>query len=244
MRCALAAKGFINGNVQHNKNVMLDTLRACSGRADIVIFGEAFLQGFDGAAFEPVHDALIAVTPDDPVIRELCGAAGQSNVALSFGFIEKEGDRFYSAQLTVSRDGRVIDLYRRISPGWKEPFANAQYCEGDGFHAFSFMGRQIAVGLCGDLWYDDHVAAMQRLGPDVVLWPVYTDFTPDEWNASEKHAYAAQAGRFCPRVLYVNSCCLDKCGDGCAMAGAALFENGRIAREVPAGAEAILFVDL
>ena len=46
MKCVLAAMGFINEDIRHNKNVILDTMKRYSGRADIVIFGEAFLQGF------------------------------------------------------------------------------------------------------------------------------------------------------------------------------------------------------
>lgn len=46
MKCALAAVGFINEDIEYNKAVLADTLRKCAGRADVVIFGEAFLQGF------------------------------------------------------------------------------------------------------------------------------------------------------------------------------------------------------
>lgn len=46
MKCALAAMGFIDGDIQHNKRVIIDTMKKYSDTADIVIFGEAFLQGF------------------------------------------------------------------------------------------------------------------------------------------------------------------------------------------------------
>ena len=46
MKCVLAAMGFINEDIRHNKNVILDTMKRYSGQVDIVIFGEAFLQGF------------------------------------------------------------------------------------------------------------------------------------------------------------------------------------------------------
>ena len=56
MKCALASMGFINGDLRHNKQVILDTMTAYSGKADVVIFGEAFLQGFYAAAFDAAHD--------------------------------------------------------------------------------------------------------------------------------------------------------------------------------------------
>lgn len=51
MKYALAAVGFINEDIEYNKAVLADTLRKCAGRADVVIFGEAFLQGFYGINF-------------------------------------------------------------------------------------------------------------------------------------------------------------------------------------------------
>jgi len=46
VKCALASMGFLNGDVQYNKNIIIDTVKKHSQNADIVIFGEAFLQGF------------------------------------------------------------------------------------------------------------------------------------------------------------------------------------------------------
>ena len=244
MRCALASKGFINEDVQYNKNVIINTLIECSDKADIVIFGEAFLQGFYGATFDVEHDTQIAVAQDDWIIKEIRLAAQRYATAVSFGFIEKVEDRFYSSQITIDSDGNVIDLYRRVSPGWKEPFAGDKYCEGDGFHAFSYMGKRIVVGLCGDLWFDENIDEVKQLNPDVVFWPVYTDFNFNEWNTSMKYEYADQAGKVCQTVLYVNSYCIDKEGDEVAKGGSALYRNGGILQESPSGKESILIVEV
>lgn len=244
MRCALAAVGFRNEDLQHNKNVIVETMTACSAKADLVIFGEAFLQGFYGATFDVAHDTQIAISKDDPIVREICGAAKAYAVAVSFGFIEKEGNCFYSSQLTIDASGNVIDLYRRVSPGWKEVFANEQYCEGKEFHAFSVLGKRVVIGLCGDLWYDENVDEIKKLKPDAVFWPVYTDYRSNAWNTSIKYEYASQAKEICETVLYVNSVCEDKEGDEIAKGGAALFCSGCIRAEVPSGRADILFVEV
>ena len=111
MKCALAAMGFIDGDIQYNKSVIIDTMKNYSDTADIVIFGEAFLQGFYCADFNVEHDEKIAVSRNDSIITEICSAAEEYKLAVSFGFIEKEGDLFYSSQLTVDQAGKVIDLY-------------------------------------------------------------------------------------------------------------------------------------
>ena len=244
MKCVLASMGFINEELEYNKKVLIDTMIASSSKADIVIFGEAFLQGFYGATFDVEHDAQIAISQDDPIIDELCSAARQYAVAVSFGFIEREGDCFYSSQMTIDADGTVIDIYRRVSPGWKLPIANSQYCEGKGFHVFSFQGKNVLIGLCGDLWYDENISEIRLLKPDVVFWPVYTDFNFNEWNNTIKYEYASQAKQVCETVLYVNSLCKDKTGDEFAKGGAILFQNGCIQAEIPSGKEDLLLVEI
>lgn len=166
MKCALAGVGFINEDIEYNKAVLADTLRKCAGRADVVIFGEAFLQGFYGINFIAKHDTTVSISRDDMIIREICSMAKEYTIAVSFGFIEKEDDVFFSSQMTIDKNGQIIDLYRRVSPGWKESFAGKEYCEGDGFHTFHLLGRVVAVGLCGDLWYEENITRLNELEPD------------------------------------------------------------------------------
>lgn len=244
MRCALAAVGFKNEDVQFNKKVMIDTLEKYANEADIVIFGEAFLQGFYGANFDPKHDEKIAVSTEDFVMKEMCVTAKKYDIAVSFGFIEKCEDKFFSSQITIDKNGKIADLYRRVSEGWKEPEANERYCEGKGFHTFSFMDKSIAVGLCGDLWFDKNAEAINQLNADAVFWPVYTDYNCEEWNTTTKEEYAKQAGKINKKVLYVNSYCLNKDGDEIARGGAAVFEGGKILEEIPSGKENVLVVEM
>lgn len=244
MKCALAAVGFINENVLHNKKVIMDTMIKYAKEADIVIFGEAFLQGFYGAKFHPEQDETIAIAKDDPIIQEICSVAKQYAIAVSFGFIEKEGETFYSSQITIDSDGQVLDVYRRVSPGWKEEFAGERYCEGKEFRTFYFCGQKIAVGLCGDLWFDENIEAINALKPELVFWPVYTDYNYEEWNTAVKLEYAEQAGKLAGKVLYVNSVCLDREEEEIARGGAVLFEKGCIAKEILSGEENVLIVEV
>lgn len=195
MKCALAAMGFVNENVQYNKKVIVDTMVKCSKDVDIVIFGEAFLQGFYGATFDTEHDENIAFSQNDLIIKEIAAIAKEHKVAVSFGFIEKEKSYFYSSQISIDSNGKIIDIYRRVSPGWKEEFACDRYCEGKGFHTFDFNKKKIAIGLCGDLWFEENILSINEIHPDLVLWPVYTDFNYKEWNSTMKYEYVEQANK-------------------------------------------------
>lgn len=244
MRCALAAVGFVNEDSLHNKNVIITIMKKYAEKADIVIFGEAFLQGFYGANFESEHDEKLAISKDDAIIREIAAIAKECEIAVSFGFIEKEEEIFYSSQITIDATGKMIDLYRRVSAGWKEEIAGERYQEGKSFQTFDFMGKKMIVGLCGDLWFEENVDAINRMRPDVVFWPVYTDYSAGEWNETIKYEYAKQAGKINAKILYVNAVCQDKEGDEIAKGGTALFEKGVIASEIPSGGEGILLVEM
>lgn len=53
----------------------------------------------------------------------------------------------------------------------------------------------VAIGLCGDLWYEENITRLNELEPDIVWWPVYTDYNYLEWNNTVKFEYAKQAGK-------------------------------------------------
>ncbi|MGX7140578.1 nitrilase-related carbon-nitrogen hydrolase [Facklamia languida] len=244
MKYALAALGFKNGNVDYNQRVIIDTLIEYKHSVDMVVFGEAFLQGFYGPTFDEDHDLTLALRVEDPVINEIQQAARDYGVAVSFGFIEKNGPSFYSSQITIDAKGQTLDFFRRVSPGWKEPFASDRYQEGQGFHHFYFQNKRLVVGLCGDFWDETAPERVRLLRPDLVLWPVYLDLHESKWNHSEKLEYAQQAQELCDKVLLVNSYCLDDDQENqMAKGGAAAFVQGRIEKELAAGQPGVLVVE-
>ena len=77
MKCALASLGFINEDIQHNKNVIIEIMIKYAKDVDVVVFCEAFLQGFYGATFEVEHDSDLAISQDDSIIKEICAIANE-----------------------------------------------------------------------------------------------------------------------------------------------------------------------
>ena len=84
--------------------------------------------------------------------------------------------------MVIDKDGMIIDIYRRVSPGWKEPIATKEYMEGVSFHTFNFMDKVFATAICGDLWNDERLNEMENIGADIVLWPLYVDYSLEYWN--------------------------------------------------------------
>lgn len=244
MKIALAAVGFITNDIEYNLEKIKDIVKKYYKEVDLLVFGESFLQGFDCLTWEYLKDTEIALNVESSYIKEIKDLAKEYQVAISFGYIEKSGYEIYSSQLTIDKYGRILDNYRRVSVGWKEPIADFHYCEGEGFRQFNYLNKSISVALCGDLWYEENCIQMKALNNDIVLWPVYTDFNFQEWNDVIKHEYAEQAKKCGNKVLYVNSHCLDKESHNISRGGAILFINGKIESEISAGEEGVLIVEV
>ena len=142
-----------NRDVEFNLHAMEKAIREASGKADLILFGESVLQGFDCLCWDYEQDRKMAVPLEDEPVLRLREMAADYKIALSFGFIQRSVEILYSSQLTVGPVGQILDLFHRVSPGWKESDkTDGHYREGTGFHSFSYCGKTFACGLCGDLW--------------------------------------------------------------------------------------------
>lgn len=245
MRIALASVPFINKNTAHNLQTILHTVEALSASADVILFGEAFLQGFDSPVWDYTRDEALALAQTSDTIDRIRAAARQYATAVCFGYIEKDEAALYSSQMFIGDDGSIVHNFRRVSPGWKEPRADSHYREGDSFAAFDYKGKRLAIALCGDLWQEGRPEEMRALQPDAVLWPVYCDYSDVAWNTVIKFDYARQAGLAGRSVLLVNSICGEAPGSEVrARGGAAHFWDSRIRLELPAGEEGFLFANI
>lgn len=157
-------------------------------------------------------------------------------VSLITGYIEKDGEKLYSSCAVISGGGIVYN-YRRISKGWKEySRTDGHYCEGDETGSFCLQGKEMTLALCGDLW--DFPDRFRTDG--LLIWPVYVNYTVEEWNAGVIDEYAAQAALAAKDVLMVNPIDSAPVNHG----GSFHFHNGRTAARIPFDEEGILIADI
>ncbi len=210
-----------------------------------MLFGEAVLQGFDSLCWDYETDRHMAVALTDAPIRSMCEAARANDIAVSFGFLERGDGALYSSQIFIGADGAVVDLFRRVSAGWKEfTETDGHYQEGRQFEKIEYRGKIFATALCGDLWTEGRPEEMKALGADIVLWPVWCDYDPEEWNETIKYEYAAQAALCGEAVLLVNPYCADPDATGCAAGAGVQFHDGKIIADRPAGTAGVLITEL
>ena len=75
----------------------------------------------------------------------------------------------------------------------------------------------------------------------ILLWPVYCNFTKDEWENTEQYDYAKQSKLASDNVLLVNSITKD---ESISVGGAYYFKNGKIEKSLELYKEDVLIVEI
>lgn len=228
----LACYEFINNDVKFNISQIEKALQH-TPKVDLLCFGEAFLQGFDAFCWSYDTDKTIAVSQQSTEIKQIEQLSKRYATDIAFGYLEKDGDKLFSSYAVVI-DGKLAHNYRRISIGWKEyTQTDEHYVEGNSVLTFNYKGHNLTIALCGDVW--EFPQKFQN--EDILIWPVYVNFSLQEW-ITEEHDYAKQAQLVCNNVLMVNSLSNNPpCHGGCSY-----FSNGTTQQKLPFDTQDILTV--
>ncbi len=243
MRIGLVSKEFKNKDIEFNINQIKETaIQYKNKNIDFLCFGEAFLQGFDAFTWEVEHDQKIAISKNSYIIEALKKIAKINHVGLAFGYLEKEDKTFYSSYIFINSYEQEIYKYRRYTKGWKENGVDDNiYLEGNKIGQFNYRNKKITVGLCGDFWDEgyDYVKKVSEMTKDIVIWPVYINFSLTDWE-KEESVYAKQSLLFGDKVLMINSISkLPRSFGGCFD-----FQNGHTKQKLPFDVEGVLFVEV
>ena len=236
MKIGLASYRCENRDMQFNIRQIERAMKETRGKADLLCFGEAFLQGFDSLCWDYEKDRHMAVEQSSETILYLRKLTERYGQALLTGYIEKEQDRLYSSCIVLA-GGEIVHNYRRVSRGWKEyTRTDYHYCEGNDTEPFELYGKKIMPALCGDLW-----DAPERFKTDhLLIWPVYVNYTPEEWENGALDEYAEQALLGSGDTLMINPIDRNPVNHG----GSFRFLDGTVAERIPFDEEQILFADI
>jgi len=243
MKVALSSLRIMDGDAEANLRAMERAAReAKAEEAVLCCFGECALQGFNCLAWDYKADRDTGVCADSPLFGRICRLSREIGIDLLFGFIERDGETLYSSCALIA-DGSLLHLFRRVSKGWKEfSKTDGHYREGTGVQPFTYRSLRCLIALCGDLW-DDTASLFRDLHPDLLFWPVYICYTPEEWASGVGREYAERSAEFSPLTLLINSAA-DLNGLPDAHGGCACFRGGRIDSCLPVGEEGLLLVDI
>ena len=163
MKIALASQPTIDDSIALNVNRIEKALASLRKKVDLVAFGESYLQGFNSLKWNFERDRTVAVSVDSQPIKMLRYTAKKYSVAVSFGYYELCDEAIYSSYMFIGKNGEIVNNFRRVSKGWKEyDITDEHYKEGDGFKTFTYMGKRIALAVCGDLWYEENIEQINK----------------------------------------------------------------------------------
>ncbi len=232
MKIGLAAYECRMGDVRFNL-AQIEKALLEAGDAELVCFGEAFLQGFAAVTSDYTADIALAAEQSSWPMTEVRALSSTYHKAIMLGYIERDGDNLYSSCALIEA-GEILRNYRRISKNWKDyEVTDEHYREGTDTSPFLFQGVEMNIALCGDLWIFPEAFRSDGL----LIWPVYVNFDLDEKEAGK---YAKQAATVCAKALLVNPLSRDPLSRG----GAFFFVNGRVEKRLALDEERVLIVEV
>lgn len=234
MKIGLASYKFINNDIEFNI-IQIEKALQSAENIDILCFGEAFLQGFDAFNWNYDNDKNIAISKDSNIMKKLEQMSKDYNIDLAFGYLEIDNEDLYSSYAIII-DGKLTYNYRRITIGWKEYWlTDHHYKEGNEVLTFNYKDHNITIALCGDMWD----CPEKFKSNDLLIWPVYVNFTIEEWK-DEEIEYAKQALLACSNTLMINSLSENpNCYGGCFH-----FKDGEIKNKLDYNIETILTIEI
>ena len=234
MKIGLASYKFINNDIEFNI-IQIEKALQSAENIDILCLGEAFLQGFDAFNWNYDNDKNIAISKDSNIMKKLEQMSKDYNIDLAFGYLEIDNEDLYSSYAIII-DGKLTYNYRRITIGWKEYWlTDHHYKEGNEVLTFNYKDHNITIALCGDMWD----CPEKFKSNDLLIWPVYVNFTIEEWK-DEEIEYAKQALLACSNTLMINSLSENpNCYGGCFH-----FKDGEIKNKLDYNIETILTIEI
>jgi predicted amidohydrolase len=136
-------------------------LVASSTPADLVVFPELFLFGYELGDLEPV-----AVELDGPELGELCGAARSAATAVVLGAAERAPGGIANSAICIDAGGEVAAVYRKAHPFGAE---RDVYVYGDELVTVELGGRVLGLMICFDMEFPEVARTLARSGADLLV---------------------------------------------------------------------------
>lgn len=241
MIVSLAASLSLDNDLEANRDSMKKMLaEAAAEGSQLVLFGEAYLHGFEALSFNYEHDIKkVALGLNSPEITKTRQLAIKYETAMGFGFFENDHGGIYCTYLIVDEEGEPLVKYQRVSRGWREPEANAEYRMGTNFPIFEYGGKKFGVMVCGDFWEDELLDQIVAIDPEVdaFIWPVHCDYLVEEWSEKVHDEYRQRSQILAKPIFFINNVRQNIEG---AKGGAYIWQQGKELAGCDPGLECLL----
>jgi predicted amidohydrolase len=178
--------------------------------ADLIIFPELFLSGYNIA--KTVQE--LAEEVDGPANQKAVQIAWEANIAILYGYPERQDTEVYNSALLIDRKGHTRANYRKTH--LYGSYEKSCFKPGDSLVIAELEDMNIGILICYDVEFPEAVRALVNAGADFVVVP--TALMEGYCRVAE-HIVPTRAYESEIFVAYVNRCGIEGdttyCGRSC-----------------------------
>ncbi|MCS5558275.1 MAG: carbon-nitrogen hydrolase family protein [Oceanospirillaceae bacterium] len=151
-----------------NERIQWLEQQLCAAQAqsvDLLVLPELFVTGYNVGS----QVATLAETSDGPTAAAISELAQKYQIAIHYGFAERDGSKLYNAAQCIGPEGYVLGHYRKrvLPPGFEATF----FTKGDEVGLFQWGGFTIGMLICYDAEFPELVRQLALAGADIILVP-------------------------------------------------------------------------
>jgi predicted amidohydrolase len=222
------------GDVRANLDRHLEWIeRARAAQADLVVFPELSLTGYDLQDLVPE----VAMPAHGEVLGRL--AAASAHIDVVAGFVEEDaGHRFYNAAAYLSGGG-IVHVHRKLHlPTYGLFQEGREFAPGESLRSFPTSHGAAGILLCEDVWHSPTAWLLAQQGVDLVIVPANA---PSRGSVREHGPVSTRTWRTLARVTArfhtVFVVCVHRvgCEDGLSFDGGSIVVDplGQVVAELP-----------
>ena len=138
---------------------------AKSQGVELLVLPELFTSGYHtGQLVEQ-----LAETADGPTATAIIALAKRYQIAIHYGFAQRQGNVLYNAAQCIGPQGEVLGHYRKrlLPPGFEATY----FTKGEHDGLFSWRGFNIGMLICYDAEFPELTRKLALKGADIILVP-------------------------------------------------------------------------
>ena len=159
------SEGVAGSKAENLKILRRAATSAAEQGAQLLICSEMFVTGYNigDAVFE------LAEPADGPASQKAAAIARETDIALLYGYPERDGDRVYNSAILIDRNGKTLVNYRKTH--LYGPEENRLFHKGDGFVITELEGVKVGVLICYDIEFPEAARTLAMAGIDLIAVP-------------------------------------------------------------------------
>ena len=195
----LAQTNPIVGNIDHNRDLVLDIVRK-NKDADLIIFSELVLSGY------PPEDLVLKSAFQNKVcdaFHEIMDASVESESYIIIGRPWKENEQLYNAAIVLHK-GKVFHRHlKNTLPNYGVFDEKRIFAAGNESSLFEIKGNKIALFICEEIWDSETYKKVEGKDCDLVVTINASPFEYKKISQRENLAIELSKKINAP-VIYVN----------------------------------------